>query len=131
MDYNKLNFYTEKYNKDNRNIKIVETFVPVIKEKPITGKFYSKYDSGVGKVEEKFIKLIERRTEMVPKDIYPYKPPTANMEYGWFSEPLVPRSKDPRLYFPLKQSDVVKTEMRIRQVDNNFRKSTGATFKTR
>lgn len=83
MDYNKLLFYTEKYNKDNKNVKIFENFVPVIKEKPITGKFYSKYESSEvdsSKVKEEYIKFIERRTEMLPKEIYSYKPPTVNME---------------------------------------------------
>ncbi|XP_015113140.1 uncharacterized protein LOC107038510 [Diachasma alloeum] len=121
MDPIKRLFYTEQYKKQNRNIKLVEEFIPLPKKKSVTPKFYSKYE-GLGSEEApaEYIKLIERFTEWVPQDIYTYEPPTANMDYGWFSQPLIPRSTDPRLHFPLKQCDVVKTEIRIRDTDKGL-----------
>lgn len=81
LDLKKMLFYTEKWEKDNKNIKLVEQFVPMVKDKPITGKFYSKYEALHSiKVPEDYIKLIERHEELLPSDIYPYKPPTTNME---------------------------------------------------
>ncbi|KAF7987797.1 hypothetical protein HCN44_003660 [Aphidius gifuensis] len=134
MDPVKLLFYTEQYEKANRKIKLTEKFGAIPKKKLITGKFYSKYE-GINSINapDEYIKLIERRYELKPRDIYPYRPPTMNMTYGWFADEIfVKKSNDPRLNFPLTECDVVKTEMRIRQADKNLtqKKFQGKSFKT-
>ncbi|KAK0072044.1 hypothetical protein PV325_011957 [Microctonus aethiopoides] len=134
LDPIKMKFYTEKFDKENQNIKLVEEFVPSVETKLITGKFYSKYETPelFGSISPQFMQIIDRHERMVPNEIYSYKPPTTNMLYGWFAEPLIPRSTDPRLYFPLNHSQIVKTEMRIRDIDKGILRAgfRGIPFKT-
>ncbi|XP_011305436.1 uncharacterized protein [Fopius arisanus] len=121
MDPIKQLFYTEQYEKQNRNIKLVEEFIALPKKKSVTSKFYSKYERvRPEEVPVEYIKLIEKFTESVPRNIYDYQPPMMNMDYGWFNKPLIPNSTDSRLHFPLKQCEVVKTEIRIRETDKGL-----------
>lgn len=58
-----------------------ETFMPTTRTKPLTGKFYAKHDVfSPSDVKADVIYLIKRQTEMIPKDIYSFRPPTVNME---------------------------------------------------
>jgi len=76
----KLRFYLERYRKENKLINVRETFVPTIYVKPLTGKFYAKHDVfSPSDVREDDINLI-KRMEMIPTDIYSFRPPTVNME---------------------------------------------------
>lgn len=80
MDPRKILFYTEQYEKANRKIKLFENFVALPTNKPVTGKFYSKYE-GLNSISapDEYIKLIERYKEMKPREIYPDGAPTVNM----------------------------------------------------
>lgn len=81
MDPIKLRFFTEIYEKENRNIRIQEKFIPSLSSKPITGKFYAKHDVlSLDEIIEDYLKLIERKENSVPRDRYSFPPPTANME---------------------------------------------------
>lgn len=77
----KLRFYTERYGKEKKLINVRETFVPTIRTKPLTGKLYAKHDVfSPFDVREDDINLIKRKMEMIPKDIYSFRPPAVNME---------------------------------------------------
>jgi len=77
----KLRFYIERYRKENKLINVRETFVPTTRTKSLTGKFYAKHDIfSLSDVREDDIILIKRQTEMIPKDIYSFRPPAVNME---------------------------------------------------
>lgn len=77
----KLRFYTERYEKEKKLINVRETFVPTTRTKSLTGKFYAKHDVfSPLDVREDDINLIKRQTEMIPKDIYSFRPPAVNME---------------------------------------------------
>ncbi|KAL0126501.1 hypothetical protein PUN28_005097 [Cardiocondyla obscurior] len=69
---------------------------------------------------------------MVPKDVYSFRPPTVNMEYGWFAVPLVPVAQDPRLRFSRKQFDFIANELVRKKLQKRLpeMKSTGIPFKT-
>ncbi|XP_046743256.1 uncharacterized protein LOC124409585 [Diprion similis] len=133
MDPIKLRFYVEKYAKENRETKLVETFYATPKNRSITGKFYAKHEAITSmNAPQEYIDLIAKSVSYVPKDIYKYRPPAVNMDYGWFTEPLIPRSKDPRLYFPAKQCDFIKNELLIRHQNKGVpeEKFKGVPFKT-
>lgn len=77
----KLRFYTERYEEEKKWISVRETFVPTTRAKSLTGKFYAKHDVfSWADVKEDDIDLIRRRTEMIPKNVYPFRPPAVNME---------------------------------------------------
>ena len=81
MDPTKIRFLSEIFEKENRNIKIQEKFIPSLRTKPVTGKFYAKHDAlTLEEVPEEYVKLIKRKEEAIPKDLYSYPAPTANME---------------------------------------------------
>ncbi|XP_012064259.1 PREDICTED: uncharacterized protein LOC105627584 [Atta cephalotes] len=128
----KLRFYLERYRKENKLINVRETFVPTIYVKPLTGKFYAKHDVfSPSDVREDDINLI-KRMEMIPTDIYSFRPPTVNMEYGWFTTLLIPISKDPRLRFSRKQSDFITNELLRRKLQKGLPEKPffGVPFKT-
>ncbi|XP_033210963.1 uncharacterized protein LOC117169019 [Belonocnema kinseyi] len=121
MDPIKLRFFMEICEKENKYIRIQEKFIPSLSSKPITGKFYAKHDAvSFDEIPEDYLKLIERKENSVPRDRYSFPPPTANMDYGWFTEPLIPRSKDPRLHFATKGSDFLKTELKLRHLNRGL-----------
>ncbi|KYN10568.1 hypothetical protein ALC57_17173 [Trachymyrmex cornetzi] len=121
IDPVKLRFYIERYRKENKLINVRETFVPTTCVKPLTGKFYAKHDVfSLSDVREDDINLIKRQMEMIPTDIYSFRPPTVNMEYGWFTASLIPISKDPRLRFSRKQSDFVTNELLRRKLQRGL-----------
>lgn len=77
----KLRFYIERYERENKLISVRETFVPTTRIKSLAGKFYAKHDVfSPSDVREDDINLIKRQTEMTPKDVYSFRPPTVNME---------------------------------------------------
>ena len=81
MDPIKLRLLTERYEKENRNIKIQEKFIPSLTSKPITGKFYAKHDAlFLDEIPEEYLKIVERKENYRPRDRYSFPPPTANME---------------------------------------------------
>ncbi|XP_060823485.1 uncharacterized protein LOC132911098 [Bombus pascuorum] len=128
----KLRFYTERYEKEKKYFRLQEKFVAIARTKPLTGKFYAKRDAiPASEVRREYVDLITKRLVLSPKDIYAFKPPTVNMEYGWFSEPLIPRTKDPRLSFARKQTDFIANELRIRHVQRGLptEKFLGIPFK--
>ncbi|XP_011055792.1 PREDICTED: uncharacterized protein LOC105146879 [Acromyrmex echinatior] len=133
LDPIKQRFYIERYKKENKLIKVRETFVPTTCVKPLTGKFYAKHDViSPLDVKEDDINLIKRQMEMIPTDIYSFRPPSVNMEYGWFTTPLIPISKDPRLRFSRKQSDFVTYELLRRKLQRGLPEERffGVPFKT-
>ncbi|CAL1681340.1 unnamed protein product [Lasius platythorax] len=129
----KLRFYTERYERESKLTSVRETFAPAIRTKSLTGKFYAKHDViPPWDVREDDVEFIRRR-EMTPKDIYSFRPPAVNMEYGWFSAPLIPISRDPRLRFSRKQSDFVTRELARRKLQVGGlpeRKFAGIPFRT-
>lgn len=77
----KLRFYLEIYEKERKLRNVRETFVPTTRTKSLTGKFYAKHDVfSPLDVKEDDINLIKRQTEMIPKDVYSFRPPAVNME---------------------------------------------------
>ncbi|XP_011647619.1 uncharacterized protein LOC105433846 [Pogonomyrmex barbatus] len=129
----KLRFYIERYEKENKLISVQETFVATVRTKSLTGKFYAKHDVfSPSDAREEDINLIKRQTEMTPKDIYSFRPPTVNMEYGWFTTPLVSIRKDPRLRFSRKQSDFIANELVRRKLQKGLpeKKFVGVPFRT-
>ncbi|XP_050453111.1 uncharacterized protein LOC126852383 [Cataglyphis hispanica] len=127
----KLRFYKERYEKENKLTSVRETFMPTIRTKSLTGKFYAKHDVIPSwDIRKDDFDLIKRQ-EMTPKDIYSFRPPTINMEYGWFSAPLIPFTKDPRLRFTKKQSDFITHELARRKLQRiPEKKFVGVPFKT-
>ncbi|XP_076162367.1 uncharacterized protein LOC143144150 [Ptiloglossa arizonensis] len=126
----KLRFYTERYEKENKYLQLREQFVPIPRTEPLTGKFYAKHDTiSASEVRPEYVDLIEKRFVAVPRDLYPRGPPTVNMEYGWFSEPLPPTT-DPKLRFPRKRTDFVSGELRMRHLHRGLpvEKFTGIPF---
>ncbi|KOC68821.1 NUAK family SNF1-like kinase 1 [Habropoda laboriosa] len=81
-------------------------------------------------VRQEYVDLIVKRQNLSPKDIYTFRPPTVNMEYGWFAEPFIPRTDDSRLRFPIEQSDFIGNELRIRHLQKGLpvEKFTGVPF---
>ncbi|XP_012535445.1 uncharacterized protein LOC105836158 [Monomorium pharaonis] len=129
----KLRFYIERYEKENKLINVRETFVPTIRTKPLTVKMYAKHDVfSSSDVREDDINLIKRQMEMISKDIYSFRPPVVNMEYGWFTESLIPVMKDPRLRFSRKQSDFVANELLRRKLQKGLpeKRFVGVPFRT-
>ncbi|XP_076754279.1 nuak family kinase 1 [Xylocopa sonorina] len=45
---------------------------------------------------------------------------TEQARYGWFTVPLIPRTNDPRLRFPKKESDFIGNELKIRHVQRGL-----------
>ncbi|XP_016916103.1 uncharacterized protein LOC108000355 [Apis cerana] len=128
----KLRFYNERFEKEKKYFRLHEKFVAIARTKPLTGKFYAKHDViPECEIRQEYIDLISKRLLLTPKDIYTFKPPTVNMEYGWFSELLIPRTKDPRLCFPKKQTDFISNELKIRHVQRGLpiEKFVGIPFK--
>lgn len=77
----KLRFYLERYEKEKKLVSVREIFVPTARTKALTGKFYAKHDVlSLADVREDDINLIKRQTEMTPKDVHSFRPPTVNME---------------------------------------------------
>ncbi|XP_047356468.1 uncharacterized protein LOC124951708 [Vespa velutina] len=133
MDPIKLRFYVERYEKESRTLKLQEKFVLTDQIKSLTGKFYARHDAvSLFDIPEEYIKFIERRTALKPKDIYKFRPPSVNMEYGWFIKPLIPRSFDPRLHFAKKGCDFIKKELYQRHLQKGLpvERFTGVPFKT-
>ncbi|XP_067213879.1 uncharacterized protein [Linepithema humile] len=129
----KLRFYLERYEKEKKLVSVRETFVPTTRTKALTGKFYAKHDVlSLSDVREDDINLIKRRTEMTPKEVYSFRPPAVNMEYGWFIAPLIPVTKDPRLRFSRKYCDFIVNEVTRRKLRGGLseKKFTGVPFKT-
>ncbi|XP_053994301.1 uncharacterized protein LOC128884736 [Hylaeus volcanicus] len=117
----KLRFYTERYEKEKKYHQIQEKFVAIARTKALTGKFYAKHDViPASEVRREYVDLITKRFVSTPKDVYSFRPPTVNMEYGWFSEPLIPRTVDPRLQFPRRETDFIANELRIRHVQRGL-----------
>ncbi|XP_017764435.1 PREDICTED: uncharacterized protein LOC108553884 [Eufriesea mexicana] len=128
----KLRFYIERYEKEKKHFRLQEKFVAIARTKPLTGKFYAKHDViPTSEVRQEYVDLISKRLLLTPKDIYKFKPPTVNMQYGWFSEPLIPPTSDPRLRFPKKQTDFIANELRIRHIQRGLpaEKFLGIPFK--
>ncbi|KAK9293627.1 hypothetical protein QLX08_011484 [Tetragonisca angustula] len=128
----KLRFYTERYEKEKRHFRLREEFVAIARTKPLTGKFYAKHDAiPPSEIRQEYVDLISKRLILTPKDVYAFKPPTVNMMYGWFSEPLIPQTNDPRLQFHRKQTDFISNELRIRHVQRGLpvEKFVGMPFK--
>ncbi|XP_025162920.1 uncharacterized protein LOC105187563 [Harpegnathos saltator] len=83
MDPFKLRVYTERFEKENRLISVREVFVPSLRTKPLTGKFYAKHDVlSPADVKQNDVDLVKREMEKTPKDVYSFRPPAANMEYA-------------------------------------------------
>lgn len=77
----KLRFYLERYEKENKFIKVYEKFTSNVRVKPLTGKFYAKHDVlSVADAREEDVKLIARHKEMTPTEVYSFRPPSVNME---------------------------------------------------
>ncbi|KAK2586555.1 hypothetical protein KPH14_011443 [Odynerus spinipes] len=133
MDPIKLRFYAERYEKENRTLKLQEKFSLTTQTKSLTGKFYARHDAiSSFDIPDEYIKFIERHTALTPKDIYVFRPPAVNMEYGWFTKPLIPRSKDPRLQFARRNCDFIKKELHQRHLHKGLpvERFTGVPFKT-
>lgn len=81
MDPIKLRFYIEKYAKENRDIKLIETFNASPKNKSITGKFYAKHEAITSMdAPQEYVELLAKAQSYAPKKIYKYRPPAVNME---------------------------------------------------
>ncbi|XP_043490483.1 uncharacterized protein LOC122516605 [Polistes fuscatus] len=133
MDPVKLRFYAERYEKENRILKLQEQFVLTTHTKSLTGKFYARHDAVSSfDIPEEYIEFIERRTALTPKNIYTFRPPSVNMEYGWFTKLLIPISNDPRLNFVKKGCDFIKKELYQRHLQKGLpvKRFTGVPFKT-
>ncbi|KAJ8666843.1 hypothetical protein QAD02_008505 [Eretmocerus hayati] len=120
----KLRFLTERYEKELLGLKLQEEFIALPGQTPVSGKFYAKHDAPLPNhvAPAEYIKIVQRSTSVTPKENYDFPPPCVNMEYGWFIEPLIPRSRDPRLHFPLSQCDFIKTEIYIREMQKKMPK---------
>lgn len=81
MDPVKLRFYTERYKKESRNIKLAEEFIPIPRTKSVTRKFYARHDAiALTDIPSEYTKIIAKYAVLTPKDVYTYRPPTVNME---------------------------------------------------
>lgn len=77
----KLRFYTEKYEKEKKYFRFHETFVAIPRTEPLTAKFYAKHDAiPASAIRPEYVDLVAKRTILLPKDIYAFRPPTVNME---------------------------------------------------
>lgn len=80
----KLLFTKEIINKEVKNVKVVDDYIPNVNEVPITSKFYSKYDSVVivddQKKHEEYLVKADRAMRHGPRDKYK-QPMTGNQEY--------------------------------------------------
>lgn len=100
-------FLKEEIEKQNRNSKFLhfEQFQTNINRVPITGKFWSKYDSKVESLDEvkhqNYLKQIEKSMIETPKDKY-IEPIIESHRYGWISGPFIKYdARDMELfYFP-------------------------------
>ncbi|XP_076640558.1 uncharacterized protein LOC143352147 [Colletes latitarsis] len=131
MNPMKLRFYTERFEKENKYLQLQEKFVAIPRTNALTSKFYAKHDViPASEVRQEYVDLITKRFISIPKDIYSFRPPTVNMEYGWFTEPLIPRTTDSRLSFPRKRTDFIANELQIRHVQRGLpvEKFTGIPF---
>ncbi|XP_012154156.1 uncharacterized protein LOC105664349 [Megachile rotundata] len=132
MDPRKLRVYTERFEKEKKYIRLQEKFVAIGRNQPLTGKFYAKHDAiPASEVRQEYVDLITKRLISVPTDIYEFRPPTVNMEYGWFSKPLIPLTDDPRLRFPRTRTDFIVNEIHIRHSQRGLpvEKFTGIPFR--
>ncbi|XP_076643161.1 uncharacterized protein LOC143353595 [Halictus rubicundus] len=129
----KLRFLTERYDKEAKQLRLIEEFVAIGRTEAATGnKFYAKHDAFLeSEIRQEYVDLVTRRNIMIPKDVYPSGPPTVNMRYGWFTDPLIPPTNDPRLRFPRTETDFIATELEIRFTQRGIpvKKFTGVPFK--
>lgn len=81
MNPTKLKFLIEKYEKENKNLRLHEEFIALPGADPITPKFYAKHDVLTGEdIPDKFVQIIKKKYTTTPKDIYEFPPPCVNME---------------------------------------------------
>ena len=82
MNSAKLKILTERYEKENQNIKLHEEFIVVPSGlNPVSGKFYSKYDAFTDKeARQDYFEFVKKYARSTPKDNFDFPPPSANME---------------------------------------------------
>ena len=76
----KLKFLTERYEKENRDLKFQEEFIALPGLKPVSGKFYAKHDIFSHDAPEEYINIVKRSASVTPKQNYKFPPPCVNME---------------------------------------------------
>ncbi|XP_050099228.1 uncharacterized protein LOC126579722 [Anopheles aquasalis] len=85
-------FEKELINRQNRHIRLYDSFLPSLKRVPIAIKFWSKYDStAAGRASglpnfDRYCALVEKTIAEGPRDRYP-EPITESQCYGWHQEP--------------------------------------------
>ncbi|XP_035780148.1 uncharacterized protein LOC118460154 [Anopheles albimanus] len=81
-------FEKELINRQNRHIRLYDSFLPSLKRVPIAIKFWSKYDStAAGRASglpnfDRYCALVEKTIAEGPRDRYP-EPITESQCYGW------------------------------------------------
>ncbi|XP_058063254.1 uncharacterized protein LOC131213261 [Anopheles bellator] len=86
-------FEKELINRQNRHIRLYDSFLPSLKRVPIAIKFWSKYDStAAGRASgmpnfDRYCALVEKTIAEGPRERYP-EPVTESQCYGWHYEPL-------------------------------------------
>ncbi|XP_049547098.1 uncharacterized protein LOC125958011 [Anopheles darlingi] len=84
-------FEKELINRQNRHIRLYDSFLPSLKRVPIAIKFWSKYDStAAGRASglpnfDRYCALVEKQIAEGPRDRYP-EPITESQCYGWHQE---------------------------------------------
>ncbi|XP_052901060.1 uncharacterized protein LOC128307324 [Anopheles moucheti] len=105
-------FEKELINRQNRYIRLYDSFLPSLKRVPIAIKFWSKYDStaagrsGLPNFDH-YCALVEKTIAEGPRDRYP-EPITESQCYGWYFEPVYRyEGRDIHLlYHPKKRSPI-------------------------
>ena len=97
----------ERFRKDKQYFRIRTVFTPNLNMAPLSGKFYSRYEStGTAEVDPAFIAMIEEGSRKGPKDKWEV-PQTANQCYGWHLQRLTDADRtDPRLRFPRGSTEI-------------------------
>ncbi|XP_066597210.1 uncharacterized protein [Prorops nasuta] len=121
MDPRMIRTLTERYEKEKRFIRLQEEFVLASLTKPLTGKFYARHDAAdSSNVHQRYLDFILRRDYQTPKDLYSFRPPCLNMEYGWYPTTLLPKTSDVRFHFPRRQSDFISKEIQIKKYEQKL-----------
>lgn len=84
LDPAKFKLLSERYEKENRNVKLVEEFVESYQEAPITGKFYARHEAITipEHIPDEYVGLVEKIDEEInyKHSSIPPRPSTVNHE---------------------------------------------------
>lgn len=95
----------ESFEKENRDIRIQEEYIPNPRQSVLTGKFYALHEmADLSSADPVLLDLIKDYKDRRPNEKYP-EPVLESHEIGWYP-PLVPLKKDDERYFHIQKKSI-------------------------